>query len=218
MGDQTWYWRNHASIRARRYQVYHNNPTVPREYARNRVRKRKRQIVELLGGECNACGFDAFHALQVDHRNGGGGKSKYVSGVSLYSAILRGDLDRKDFQLLCANCNWIKRCESNEVYTKSVCLTPRKRRLSLQRNAKIRRDSVLNDLGGCCVKCDCGDKRVLQIDHIRANPGGRRAKDRASNGLVNGIRTGRKPLKDFQLLCANCNTLKSFDNRERFLG
>lgn len=32
----------------------------------------------------------------------------------LYAAILRGDRNIQNFQLLCANCNWIKRYENNE--------------------------------------------------------------------------------------------------------
>lgn len=34
--------------------------------------------------------------------------------IRLYSAILRGEKNIKEYQLLCANCNWIKRFEKKE--------------------------------------------------------------------------------------------------------
>lgn len=82
---------------------------------------RRRFILESLGNKCSCCGFDDVRALQIDHINSGGVKeissfgcySRYAT--SLYKML---NEDREvfllKFQLLCANCNWIKRHTNNE--------------------------------------------------------------------------------------------------------
>lgn len=72
--------------------------------------------LEILGNECVKCGFKDKRALQVDHINGGGGaerkKCKQFFGKYILEEILAG---KKKYQLLCANCNWIKKVENNET-------------------------------------------------------------------------------------------------------
>ncbi len=66
-----------------------------------------------LGGKCIRCGFSDNKALQLDHINGGGTQSgKSISWSIRYKSVLSGSLD---YQLLCANCNWIKRADMNEA-------------------------------------------------------------------------------------------------------
>lgn len=70
----------------------------------------------LFGGVCQRCGFDDIRALQIDHVNGArcARTDWYRAGLGLYRQLLRGGLDLREFQLLCANCNWIKRSEEGE--------------------------------------------------------------------------------------------------------
>jgi len=81
-----------------------------------RRQKYRRKVLEKLGGKCVRCGFSDVRALQVDHVHGGGcmelmelghGRSRF------YKEVLADSEGR--YQLLCANCNWIKRAENNEV-------------------------------------------------------------------------------------------------------
>ena len=58
----------------------------------------------VLGRKCVRCGFDDIRALQIDHINNDGYKE---NRVKMYHKILRGDTE--GYQVLCANCNWIKR-------------------------------------------------------------------------------------------------------------
>ena len=70
-----------------------------------------------LGGRCVVCGFSDSRALQIDHVDGGGSReNKNKSRLSFLRMVLESALavDGK-YQLLCANCNWIKRCENNET-------------------------------------------------------------------------------------------------------
>lgn len=100
-------------------------------YAKNREKMRKQQnlshrntrkkirlsIFDLLGFKCCRCGFDDIRALQIDHVNGDGSQHRAIPGnsISYFKGILKKVMEgSKDFQILCANCNWIKRAEKNE--------------------------------------------------------------------------------------------------------
>jgi hypothetical protein len=82
--------------------------------------KLRQQVIEALGGKCRQCGFDDWRALQVDHINGGGTQHRrtYVSMYRYYKDILASaQAQSGEYQLLCANCNQIKRYEEGERYT-----------------------------------------------------------------------------------------------------
>lgn len=72
-------------------------------------------VIALYGNKCVRCGFSDPRALQLDHKKGGGRqalrKDKYYYG---YLKELLANPDYETLQLLCANCNWIKRYENNE--------------------------------------------------------------------------------------------------------
>lgn len=75
------------------------------------------QIMDILGGrECIKCGFSDKRALQFDHINGGGIKElRQMSPPKMYLYYLNNpNIAKKKLQLLCANCNWIKRHENKE--------------------------------------------------------------------------------------------------------
>ena len=79
-------------------------------------REARLEVVRLLGGVCVKCGFDDTRALQIDHVNGGGGQERRkVSNQKMYTLILEEvKQGSSKYQILCANCNWIKRHEKGE--------------------------------------------------------------------------------------------------------
>ena len=80
-----------------------------------RGRAEKLKVYNLLGNKCVKCGFDDPRALQVDHINGGGKKDiRNNSGYMRYRKIMNDPLAKEHYQILCANCNWIKRHENKE--------------------------------------------------------------------------------------------------------
>ena len=82
-----------------------------RLYARKRLGEIRERVLDKYGRKCARCGFTDERALQIDHvhRN----KNKDRTGPDFYLKVLR---DKKgDYQLLCANCNWIKRHENGET-------------------------------------------------------------------------------------------------------
>ncbi len=82
---------------------------------RQRIRA---QIFALLGNTCIRCGFADTRALQVDHINGGGNddRRRSASVSSYYARVLASN--GAGYQILCANCNQIKKMERGEHSTK----------------------------------------------------------------------------------------------------
>ena len=61
---------------------------------------------------CKRCGFSDIRALQIDHINGGGSKERKNREKSFLMTVRQNP---NKFQILCANCNWIKRVENREA-------------------------------------------------------------------------------------------------------
>jgi hypothetical protein len=88
--------------------------SVRKEYREQWRKDRRKAVISLFGGKCVHCGFSDERALQIDHINGGGHteRTQMGSALKLYSKLLNEGTD--GYQLLCANCNWIKRAENGE--------------------------------------------------------------------------------------------------------
>ncbi len=106
-------WKDYNREYNRRYYA---PGTSNRENRRIRDRERKGQhresILDLYGRMCVKCGYSQdTKALQLDHINSNPRKThRYArSGDNLYVLVLNGKLSKELFQLLCANCNTIKR-------------------------------------------------------------------------------------------------------------
>jgi len=79
----------------------------------NAARAMRQMLLKAMGGKCVRCGFDDWRALQADHIHGGGGKERaVVTNRNAYYKTILANPDK--YQLLCANCNWIKRYEKEE--------------------------------------------------------------------------------------------------------
>jgi hypothetical protein len=79
----------------------------------------RRRIFDLLGNRCIVCGFDNPTTLQIDHVNGGGTKERQLYRTrglrTYYRDILKKiEIGDASYQLLCANCNCIKKDRSGE--------------------------------------------------------------------------------------------------------
>ena len=90
------------------------------------------------------------------------------------------------------------------------------RRKSLKRWVKALRLRVLKKFGGKCVRCGISDFRVLQIDHIFGRGGVDRKKWTciAFYRWILNTPKAIEELEKYQLLCANCNWIKKYENQE----
>lgn len=84
----------------------------------------KDALYRQLGGVCCRCGFEDPRALQIDHIYGGGNREDPHRDTAYYRRVLRSvRVEAGRYQLLCANCNWIKVHQNGEAVAR-----PRRRR------------------------------------------------------------------------------------------
>ena len=89
---------------------YIKNKEMMNERDRRRNYRLKVEMVSMMGGECTGCGLTEISLLTVDHIDNDGYKTKNrQKGMSFYRKILRGTVSSDRLQLLCYNCNNVKR-------------------------------------------------------------------------------------------------------------
>ena len=72
-------------------------------------------VLKKFGEVCVKCGFSDKRALHIDHVNGNGAKDRRrFPCVKAYYRYLLSDGTKEDYQVLCANCNMIKKAENHE--------------------------------------------------------------------------------------------------------
>ncbi len=107
-------------------ETYNQRYQIPRaKYAKARRDQYRKAVLDKYGHKCasencrwlnedNTIGCTDDRLLQLDHVKGGGCKErKRVDPTLLYKLALN-DTEGK-YQLLCVNCNWIKRHVNKEV-------------------------------------------------------------------------------------------------------
>ena len=75
--------------------------------------------------KCIRCGFSDIRSLSIDHIKGNGNKHRKEIGIGNFYQWIKKNNFPKGFQVLCFNCQWIKRSENNEV-NKGGYVTKRK--------------------------------------------------------------------------------------------
>ena len=85
-------------------------------WRRQKHQKTRNEILDILGRICKKCGFSDERALHIDHVCGGGSKQRKKYGGATFENIL-SELKEgsSEYQVLCANCNAIKRVEEREL-------------------------------------------------------------------------------------------------------
>lgn len=103
------------------------NPEKQRVIEVRHREKVRRETMMLLGGVfCAMCGFDDKRALQIDHIEGGGVNDPMRLKPWRRLSWIRDHQEeaRQIYQVLCANCNWIKRWERKEFFEKGSPYAP----------------------------------------------------------------------------------------------
>ena len=89
-----------------------------RENHKKWIRQLKEQLFNILGDKkCVNCGYDNELALQFDHKDGGGNQEKktLASSYQKYKFYVSNPkLARTKLQILCGNCNSIKKFKNKE--------------------------------------------------------------------------------------------------------
>ena len=107
--NRAWYAANRDKVKAMQAKWAADKGA---DYFKDRRRALRAAALAHLGGVCCRCGFSDVRALQIDHVNGGGSKEhRAIRNDGIHRKVLAGE---PGYQLLCANCNWIKRVENGE--------------------------------------------------------------------------------------------------------
>lgn len=88
------------------------HPERKRQCRRAWYHKLKAKVFDKLGRACVECGYSDERALQVDHVHGGGTMERESMSRDTYLQRVLAAPPGK-YQVLCANCNWIKRVEND---------------------------------------------------------------------------------------------------------
>jgi hypothetical protein len=107
---KTYRLKHREKINQKRRDWYHSQEG--KEYwkkenikALERIRARRKKVIENYGNACQCCGESIYEFLTIDHVNGGGTKERETFGVtSLISKIIRENYP-DDYRVLCYNCN-----------------------------------------------------------------------------------------------------------------
>ena len=104
----------YAGVKNQRLQYF-------RKYYPEYTKNLRLKVLDVLGeGKCAKCGIDDYRCLQIDHVKGNGRNDKNnpkgKAGLSFHLWIVNNiDEAKKYLQILCANCNWIKKYENKEL-------------------------------------------------------------------------------------------------------
>jgi len=74
------------------------------------------------------------------------------------------------------------------------------------------KEAVYLQYGNCCKKCGFVDRRALQLDHVFGGGTKERKEKQWSNASV--YRDALNHPEKYQILCANCNAIKRYENKE----
>ena len=92
------------------------NPERMRELVRESARRQHKAyrdfLFDLLGRECKNCGLNDIRILHFDHINNDGYEDrKRLKGVNQFLRYYNRHPEeaKQKLQILCANCNWMKR-------------------------------------------------------------------------------------------------------------
>lgn len=118
-----WYQRNKDSVRPykaenmRRYRSA--KPNKYREQSRSAKRRLRQRILLHFGSKCVRCGFSDVRALTLDHKNNNGAtERKQLGERGVYRRALLPE-HRHEYQILCMNCQFIKRAEVGRQWLES---------------------------------------------------------------------------------------------------
>lgn len=98
---------------------YEKNKAIRLESAKRLHYQYRGQLIDEMGAKCVQCGYDKKPALQFDHVHGDGArdpKSRSPFSRGVYQHMRASWLAGR-IQLLCANCNWVKRAALQEHLT-----------------------------------------------------------------------------------------------------
>ena len=124
--QREWYKKNRDKIRLRKRKWLRTREYRYQERAR-RYHRFRIKALKMYGGDmpkCAICGENRYECLQIDHILGDGfkerrwnlGKRNKAAGENFYRWLIKQPFQPERYQVLCANCNTIKRLRGTISY------------------------------------------------------------------------------------------------------
>lgn len=76
---------------------------------RNKYIDLKIEVFEKYGNKCSNCGESNIEYLTMDHIKNDGNEHRREIGLQIYPWLKRNSYPKDNFQILCFNCNYVKR-------------------------------------------------------------------------------------------------------------
>jgi hypothetical protein len=126
--DKSAYLKRHNAQLRQRYSSSFATRLRIKESNFQQYREKREEVIVHLGGRCSNPDCTSFNldgsrgctdtrCLQIDHVKGNGAQARKHSsehGTVFYRKVLT-TVPGEEYQLLCANCNWIKRAVNREL-------------------------------------------------------------------------------------------------------
>lgn len=214
--NKKWRLNNRDIVKINNNKYYSNNKQEHLEKCDIRRRIKINKAMNILGGAiCKHCGNTDFRVLQFDHIHGGGRKDETKCNDLLNEIIENPETSNLKYQILCANCNSTKRKNNHECYkiTNPTQEQLHARIKGIKVMFKLRNQAMIALGGVICNNKECKktDIDCLQIDHIH---GGGTKEGTCMRDICIKIRDDPSCRSEYQVLCANCNTIKRLINGE----
>lgn len=206
---------NHAVLQEKRAQYYlANREAISKRAATWRAALRYGALVRYSGSDppkCVSCGFDNIKALQIDHVDGDGllERKNHPNDATMLGLKRRGY--PPGYQVLCANCQWVKRDIKQEARGKpdDGKTSTIDRGYGSKYVYKLRYQVLSHYSQGepRCAVCGLENLLVLQLDHVSG--GGSKYLHEVGSGKKLYLWIKRHDFPPiFQVLCANHNWVK----------
>jgi len=107
--------KNREVVRERVKRSRSNPGAIEKQRERERQQNQTWRVRALMfhGGLCTECGVNDMRVLTLDHVNGDG-YSKRAEGLRSIRAFMDAVKNPEGYQVLCHNCNWVKRLANGE--------------------------------------------------------------------------------------------------------
>jgi len=114
---KNWRDKNKKTIKEKAA-IYGNLPQTIEQRKQYRADIKIKVFTHYCGGDvkCNKCPYTDIRALSIDHINGDGSEHRKLinkRGIGFYNWLIKNNYP-EGFQVLCMNCQFIKRDENNE--------------------------------------------------------------------------------------------------------
>ena len=114
MRNRERYWKDKYNEKKRNKKYLENKEKWSKKY---QLKNKKKVIFNYSNGtmKCCKCGFSDLRALILDHKNGKGNIHRKKVGSHLYQWLIKNNFPKDNYQVLCMNCQWIKRYKNKEL-------------------------------------------------------------------------------------------------------